>query len=130
MGVAEAGLFGAGGPVAGVDDGLLDLRVVQRLGGDFFHAGRLFALGQRVIMPGLSGLALVRPLRRANLTLPVVMVSGTLAHLDTAKLTRDPGSRINGFVGKPFTIYQLLSAAHRAVDSAAFGTVSGHFRPE
>ena len=48
MGVAEAGLFGAGGPVAGADDGLLDLRVVQRLGGDFFHAGRLFALGQRV----------------------------------------------------------------------------------
>ncbi len=82
------------------------------------------------IMPGLSGLALVRQLRRANLTLPVVMVSGTLAHLDTAKLSRDPGSRINGFVGKPFTIYRLLSAVHLAVNSAAFGTVSGHFRPE
>lgn len=82
------------------------------------------------IMPGLSGLALVRQLRRANLTLPVVMVSGTLGHLDTAKLTRDPWSRINGFVGKPFTIHQLLSAVHLAVDSAPFDTVRGHFGPE
>jgi CheY-like chemotaxis protein len=82
------------------------------------------------IMSGLSGLALVRQLRLANITLPVVMVSGTVAHLDTAKLTRDPGARINGFVGKPFTIHQLLSAVHRALDSVEFGTVSGRFGPE
>ena len=56
------------------------------------------------LMPGISGLALVRQLRRASLTLPVVMVSGTLQSLDTPKLTRDPWSRIHGFVGKPFTV--------------------------
>ena len=48
VGVTEAGLFRDGGPVAGADDGLLDLSVVQRLGGDFFHAGRRFVLGQRL----------------------------------------------------------------------------------
>jgi hypothetical protein len=33
-------------------------------------------------------------------------------------------------VGKPFTIHQLLSAVHRALDSVEFGTVSGRFGPE
>ena len=82
------------------------------------------------LMPGMSGLALVRQLRIASITLPVVMVSGTLGNLDTAKLIRDPWSRIHGFVGKPFTIPQLLSAVHRALNSVAVGTVSGHFAPE
>ena len=78
------------------------------------------------LMPGISGLALVRQLRIASITLPVVMVSGTLANLDTATLTHDPWSRIHGFVGKPFTIAQLLSAVHRALNSEAVGIVSDH----
>jgi DNA-binding NtrC family response regulator len=82
------------------------------------------------LMPGMSGLALVRQLRIASITLPVVMVSGTLGNLDTATLTRDPWSRIHGFVGKPFTISQLLSAVHRALNSVAVGTVSSHRAPE
>ena len=48
IGVTEAGLFGDGGPVAGADERLLDRSVVQRLGGDFLHVGRVFAFGQRL----------------------------------------------------------------------------------
>lgn len=55
IGFAEAGLFGDGGSVAGADDGLLDLSVGQRRGGDFFRPGRRFALGQRV--PGAHATA-------------------------------------------------------------------------
>jgi DNA-binding NtrC family response regulator len=77
------------------------------------------------LMPGLSGLALVRQLRIASITVPVVMVSGTLDNLDTEKLTRDPWSRIHGFVGKPFTIPQLLSTVHQALDSPAVSPVCG-----
>jgi CheY-like chemotaxis protein len=80
-------------------------------------------------MPGISGLALVRQLRIASITLPIVMVSGTLGNLDTAKLTRDPWSRIHGFVCKPFTIPQLVLAVHRALDSGADGNVSQQLAP-
>jgi len=69
------------------------------------------------IMPGVSGLALVRQLRIANMALPVVMVSGTLETLDTAKLARDPWSRIHAFVRKPFSQPELLSAVHSALGS-------------
>jgi CheY-like chemotaxis protein len=81
------------------------------------------------LMPGVSGLALVRQLRIASITLPIVMVSGTLGNLDTAKLTRDPWSRIHGFVSKPFTIPQLVLAVHRALDSGADGNVSQQLAP-
>jgi len=69
------------------------------------------------IMPGISGLALVRQLRVASIALPVVMVSGSLETLDTARLSRDPRSRINAFVRKPFTIPDLLAAVHSSVAS-------------
>ena len=69
------------------------------------------------IMPGESGLALVRRLRVANITLPVVMVSGTLENLDTARLSRDPWSHIHAFVHKPFTQPELLSAVQGALAS-------------
>jgi CheY-like chemotaxis protein len=69
------------------------------------------------IMPGTSGLALVRQLRIAKRALPVVMISGSFETLDTAKLTRDPWSRIQAFVRKPFSPPELLSAVQRALGS-------------
>lgn len=71
------------------------------------------------IMPGASGLALVRQLRAAGFAVPVVMVSGNVEDLDTPSLTRDPGSRIHAFVRKPFTAADLLWAVRSAVTAEA-----------
>ena len=71
------------------------------------------------IMPGVSGLALVQQLRVASFTLPVVMVSGSLETLDLAMLTRDPRSRIQAFVRKPFTIPALLAAVYSCISVEA-----------
>jgi len=79
------------------------------------QGGHYHLLVTDYIMPGASGLALVRQLRVAGVAVPVVMVSGNIENLDTARLTRDPWSRIQAFVGKPFTIPDLLSAVSSAV---------------
>jgi len=67
------------------------------------------------IMPRVSGLALVRRLRNANMKLPVVMVSGNLSAINTSKLSHDPWTRIDAFLAKPFTVSELLSAVSRAL---------------
>jgi len=72
-------------------------------------------------MPRVSGLELVRQVRVAQLALPVVMVSGSLASLDTATLIHDPWARIDAFVHKPFTVVELLTA----VNNVLFRGVAG-----
>ena len=61
-------------------------------------------------MPGVSGVALIRQARIAKLDLPVVMVSASLAELDTERLSHDPWTRVAAFVHKPFTVAGLTSA--------------------
>lgn len=61
-------------------------------------------------MPGVSGVALIRQARIAKLDLPVVMVSASLAELDTERLSHDPWTRVAAFVNKPFTVAGLTSA--------------------
>jgi len=81
------------------------------------QAGDYDLLVTDYIMPGVSGVALVRQLRIARKALPVVMISGSLDALDTDQLTRDPWSRIHAFVRKPFSHTELLSAVHSALGS-------------
>jgi len=81
------------------------------------------------IMPGVSGLALVRQLRVASVALPVVMVSGHVENLDIVRLKSDPWSSIQAFVRKPFTIPDLLSAVRSAVALETAGAVSGPLAP-
>lgn len=75
------------------------------------------------IMPGVSGLALVRQLRVAGVAVPVVMVSGSVESLDTARLSSDPWSRIHAFVRKPFTTSDLLAAVRSAITVETTGAV-------
>jgi CheY-like chemotaxis protein len=67
------------------------------------------------LMPGISGLALVRQLRVVDMELPVVLVSGTMQALDTARLRRDPWTRIHAFVRKPFLVAEFLEAVDGAL---------------
>ncbi|MBI4626140.1 MAG: response regulator [Verrucomicrobia bacterium] len=67
------------------------------------------------IVPKVSGLALVRQHRVASMALPVIVISEMSDALDTAKLNRDPWSRIDAFVRKPFTTSELMAAVHRVL---------------
>ena len=83
-----------------------------------FHAlssGLYDALVTDNLMPGLSGVGLVRQMRGANIQVPVVMVSGSLESLDLERLRDDPWSRIFAFVHKPFRSKELLSAVAAAL---------------
>jgi DNA-binding response OmpR family regulator len=62
------------------------------------------------IMPKVSGLALVRRIRVAAMVLPVIVASERLDAEDAAALNRDPWSRFDAFVRKPFTMSDLLAA--------------------
>ena len=77
------------------------------------------------IMPGISGLALVRQLRVADMTLPVVLVSGSFEQLNMAKLSEDPWSRVDAFLPKPFTVDALVAAVNRVVGLRSPKTESG-----
>ncbi len=81
------------------------------------------------LMPGVSGLALVRQLRVANLALPVVLVTATLATLDTTTLSRDPWYQIRTFVQKPFAVSELLAAVDGALALRSVDARSGHLAP-
>ncbi len=81
------------------------------------------------IMPRMSGLALVRQMRVASMALPGVMVSGNLDALDTEKLARDPWSRVDAFVRKPFSIRELLRAVHSALMPKIAGHLTHGFAP-
>ena len=78
-------------------------------------AGNYDLLVTDYLMPGISGLALVRQLRVASMALPVVMVSGTLESLDTVRLSRDPWTHIHAFVRKPFPIADFMEAVNGAL---------------
>jgi len=76
-------------------------------------------------MPTLSGVELVKKLRSARMTLPVILASG---RLPTAELDRNPGLQFAATLVKPFssgqlleTVRQVLIAAHNtASPTAAF----------
>lgn len=62
-------------------------------------------------LPKLTGVELVRKLRVARMTLPVVMAA---ARLPTDELTRNPSLQLAATLTKPFYISQLLETV-RAV---------------
>ena len=70
------------------------------------------------VMPKLSGLELVKKVRSARWTLPVIIASGTL---DTEELNRHQSLQIAATLLKPFTTDQLLETVKevlRAENSA------------
>ena len=66
-------------------------------------------------MPRLSGLELVKKLRFAQMTLPVVLASGTLG---ITELNRNQWLRIAATLSKPFSASQLLEAVKEALRAA------------
>lgn len=59
--------------------------------------------------PKVSGLALVRRIRVADMALPVIVTSASLNGGDAAELNRDPWARFDALVRKPFTMSEMLT---------------------
>lgn len=128
---AAASPFNGAAHILVVDDDesvlLLEAAILRRAGysvetaGDgasAWHAlltGTFDLLVTDYLMPGISGVALVRQLRVADMALPVVLVSGTMESLDPVRLRRDPWTRIHAFVSKPFLIVDFLEAVVSAL---------------
>lgn len=77
------------------------------------------------IMPRVSGLALVRQMRVADMMLPVMMVSGNLSHIEATRLSADPWSRIDAVLHKPFDADDLVSAVNRVLGRESAEAESG-----
>jgi len=67
-------------------------------------------------MQRLSGVELVKKLRSAQMTLPVVLASGTL---DTEELNRSPWLQVAASLLKPFTTDQLLEVVKEVLCAAS-----------
>jgi len=75
-------------------------------------------------MPDLTGVELVKTLRAARMTLPVVMAA---ARLPTHTLTQDPSLRLAATLPKPFTVDELLDTVKKVLPTA--GTPGDHSDP-
>jgi DNA-binding response OmpR family regulator len=70
-------------------------------------------------MPRVTGLDLIKKLRSEDMTLPVILASGTVP---TEELNRCPWLQLDAVLPKPFSIDKLLEAVRvvlRATDSAS-----------
>jgi DNA-binding response OmpR family regulator len=70
-------------------------------------------------MPGVTGLELIKKLRSENMTLSVILASGTVS---TEELNRCPWLQLDALLPKPFSIEELLEtvrAVLRATDSVS-----------
>jgi DNA-binding response OmpR family regulator len=56
-------------------------------------------------MPGVTGLELIKKLRSEDMTLPVIMASGTAP---TEELSQNPWLHIDAILPKPYTITELV----------------------
>ncbi|MBI5386943.1 MAG: response regulator [Verrucomicrobia bacterium] len=90
-------------------------------GWEALHANHFDLLITDHDMPRLSGLELVKKVRCARMTLPVILASGSL---HTEELERHPWLQLAATLLKPFAPHQLLETVKevlRAADRASFG---------
>ena len=66
-------------------------------------------------MPKVTGLELIKKLRSEDMTLPVILVSGTIP---TEELKRHPSLRIEAMLPKPFSIFELLDKVKKVLGLA------------
>jgi DNA-binding response OmpR family regulator len=71
-------------------------------------------------MPGMSGIELVRKARVARMTLPVIMVSGTMRENE---IKQNSSLRISATLFKPFGVEHLLKTVKEVLDAAISASV-------
>ena len=81
-------------------------------GWDALQAGNYDLLITDNTMPKISGLELVKMVRSARMTLPVVMATGTVP---TEALNRDSALQLAATLLKPFTLQELLGTVEKVL---------------
>ena len=66
-------------------------------------------------MPGLTGLDLIKKLRSADMTLSVILASGTVP---AEELNRCPWLQVDALLPKPYTIAELLRTVDQVLRTA------------
>jgi DNA-binding response OmpR family regulator len=84
-------------------------------GWDALRASRYDLLITDHKMPKISGIELVKKLRSARVTLPVVLVS---AIIPTDELTRNPSLQLAATLPKPFSAEELLRTVKKVLGAA------------
>ena len=100
---------------------LVDAAENGAAGWDALHGNNFDLLITDHDMPKLSGLELVKKVRSARMTLPVILATGTLPKED---LERHPWLQVAATLLKPFSPQQLLKTVQevlRASDRTSFG---------
>ena len=78
-------------------------------------------------MPKVTGIELVRALRSERMTLPVVLMSGTLPE---EALVQNSSLQLAGTLLKPFTMEELAGTVTKVLDAARFGTSPAASSPD
>lgn len=63
-------------------------------------------------MPTMMGLELIKKLRAGDMTLPVILMSGTMPEVDLASR---PGLQIQATLNKPYTLVELLMTVRKVL---------------
>jgi DNA-binding response OmpR family regulator len=79
------------------------------------EANRYDALITDNTMPGVTGLELIKKLRSADMTLAVILASGTVP---AEELNRCPWLEVNALLPKPYSIAQLLRTMDQVLRTA------------
>ncbi len=79
------------------------------------QAGHYDALITDNTMPGVTGLELIKKLRSEDMTLPVILASGTVP---AEELNRCPWLQVDALLPKPYTVAQLLRTVDRVLQTA------------
>lgn len=66
-------------------------------------------------MPGVTGLELIKKLRSEEMTLPVIMASGTVP---TEELIQNPWLHIDAMLRKPYTITDLVKTVGKVLQKS------------
>jgi len=88
------------------------------VGWEALHASSYDLLITDNNMPKVSGVELVKKLRSARMTLPVVLATGDIP---TEALNRNPSLRLAAMLLKPFTMADLLGTVKKILSAAAGG---------
>jgi len=66
-------------------------------------------------MPRVTGLELIKKVRSEDMTLPIILASGTVP---TEELKRHPWLQLDAMLPKPFTVEELLDTVNRVLYTA------------
>jgi CheY-like chemotaxis protein len=83
--------------------------------------GRFDLLITNIKMPEMGGLGLLRRVRRFNMYLPVILLTG---YADPAERMTAIQDGISGYVTKPFRIENLMRAVHETLKDKVFGVLN------